>query len=266
MCSKTVNSPSKGITYGRVVRNEQIAEAIYRIEISSPWAAEGAAPGQFVNLYPKGEHTLLPRPISLCDISEDSLTLVYGVVGAGTLEFSGYKTGDAVKLSTAQGKGFDCLNTLEKSGQRQVTLVGGGLGVPPLLALAKALIKQGDQVTAILGFRLEAFLAGDFAALGIDIHIATDNGSQGFKGTVMDYIREQKVASDYFYSCGPKPMLRELSAYCAEINVPIQVSMEERMGCGYGACLGCVCRTKEGYRKVCQDGPVFLGKDVKWDA
>lgn len=147
-----------------------------------------------------------------------------------------------------------------------MTLVGGGLGVPSLVALAKALITQGHHIRVICGFRTEPYLIEEFEALGISLYVTTDSGDYGFKGTVMDYICAHPFASDYYYACGPKPMLRELAAYCREKQVPVQVSMEERMGCGYGACLGCVCNTQRGYKKVCSEGPVFLGEEVDWYA
>lgn len=241
------------------------------MNIYSLVAAQKAAPGQFITLYPKARHTLLPRPISLCAIAEESITLVYGIVGAGTMEFSGYNQGETLRLSIPQGNGFDLdcdddLNNAHCGKGRQVTLVGGGLGVPPLVALAEQLTKQGDRVRVIVGFREEPYLLEDLITLGVDLRVTTDSGRFGFKGTVMDYIRAYPLNQDYYYACGPKAMLRELSVYCSERGVAVQVSIEERMGCGYGACLGCVCKVQGSYKKVCTDGPVFLGKDVDWYA
>jgi len=278
---------NKKIIEGRVASNQKIAEGIFKMTIYSPEIARHCAAGQFVNLYTRGRHTLLPRPISLCKIGEEDITLVYGVVGQGTQEFSGYTQSQDIRISTPQGNGYDLgvsfidqkstfsikgkgeVPVTEKSDfgtGRHVTLVGGGLGVPPLVALAEALIKQGNQVRVIAGFKTEPFLIEDLTALGVCLHVTTDNGEYGFKGTVMDYIRTYPFISDYYYACGPKAMLQKLAAYCKEIKVPVQVSMEERMGCGYGACLGCVCKTQGGYKKVCCDGPVFLGEDVDWHA
>ena len=268
------------ITEARVIRNQEIAADIYKMVLLAPKAARAAQPGQFVSLYTKASHRLLPRPVSLCRISGETITLVYGVVGAGTREFSRLKAGEPLRLSMPQGNGFDLnynkppigligMGNNEQdrhTGRRLVTLVGGGLGVPPLLELAAALIAQGDEVQAILGFRQKPFLLSEMAELGIQSHVATDSGSQGFHGTVMDFILANPLKSDVVYACGPKGMLRSLSTHCQGITMPLQVSVEERMGCGYGACLGCVCKTRSGYKKVCTDGPVFSGEDVDWDA
>lgn len=259
----------KKILEERITSNQKIAEGIYRMTIYAPEIAQNCTPGQFVNLYPRGRHTLLPRPISLCKIEEEHITLVYGIVGQGTQEFSGYTQGQGIRISTAQGNGFDLGPNIKKSEYGvagQVTLVGGGLGVPPLVALAEALIKQGHRVRVICGFRAEPFLIEAFTTLDVSLHVTTDSGDYGFKGTVMDYIRAYPLSSEYYFACGPKPMLSELTAYCRQKQVTLQVSMEERMGCGYGACLGCVCKTKDGNKKVCSDGPVFLGEEVDWHA
>jgi dihydroorotate dehydrogenase electron transfer subunit len=257
------------ITEARVIRNQEIAADIFKIVLLAPKAAEAAWPGQFVSLYTKASQRLLPRPVSLCRISGENITLVYGVVGEGTREFSRIKAGEPIRLSMPQGNGFDLNYNKPQgrhTGRRQVTLVGGGLGVPPLLELAAALIAQGDEVQAILGFRHKPFLLSEMAELGIQSHVATDSGSQGFHGTIMDFILANPLKSDVVYACGPKGMLRSLSTHCQGITMPLQVSVEERMGCGYGACLGCVCKTRSGYKKVCTDGPVFSGEDVDWDA
>ena len=268
------------ITEARVIRNQGIAADIFKIVLLAPKAAEAARPGQFVSLYTKASHRLLPRPISLCRIAGETITLVYGALGEGTREFSTYQAGESLRLSLPQGNGFDLNYNKPSTGligmdhdvrgshdlRRKVTLVGGGLGVPPLLGLAAALIAKGDDVRAILGFRQEPFLLSEMAELGVQCHVATDAGSHGFHGTVMDYILANPLKSDVVYACGPKGMLRALSAHCQGIDMPLQVSVEERMGCGYGACLGCVCKTQSGYKKVCTDGPVFSGEDVIWDA
>ena len=226
---------SKKVVLGKVLLNEMIEKDVYKMVIRQEEAAKSAAPGQFVNLYTKSESMLLPRPISICEIGTDTLTLVYGVVGKGTKEFSSYNVGDAIKLTTALGNGFTPADA------KVHVLVGGGIGVP---------------------LRLEE--------LGVKVYVATDSGAHGFKGNVVELMEEKGLVGDYYYSCGPKPMLRALAAFCEAKGKPVQVSLEERMGCGYGACVGCVCKTKAanevGYeqQKVCKDGPVFLGSEVVW--
>ncbi len=255
MCKKTVIE-------AKIIQNQEIAQGVYRMVLSAPEIAAGASCGQFVNLYPKAKHTLLPRPISICEIGEDTLTLVYGVVGEGTREFAGYNAGETIRVSSAIGTGFKPQKT------KTAVLVGGGIGVPPLVELAKQM--SGEKI-AVIGFRDEPFLKEELEKAGAKVYIATDSGKTGFKGNVIELIQEQGISGDYFYSCGPKVMLKALAAYCESINTPVQVSLEERMGCGYGACVGCVCKIKEntetGYehKKVCKDGPVFLGSEVVWD-
>ncbi len=267
---------TKEIINARVITNREIAKGIFLMEIRGAESAiECAGPGQFVNVYPKAKQTLLPRPISICRVEADILTLVYGVVGEGTKEFSGYPAGDLIRISTPLGTGYnlkeiigsdeEAENNKVNSSLKKAVLVGGGIGVPPLVGLAEKLITRGVSCTAVLGFRDEPFLAEAFESLGVETHITTDSGRSGYKGTVLDLIREKNLSADYFYACGPKIMLRALNQYCLEIDAPLQVSMEERMGCGYGACVGCVCKVQSVYKKVCQDGPVFYGRDVDWN-
>lgn len=253
---------SKKVVSGKILQNIEIASGVYRMVIENKEIALLAAPGQFVNVYPKSKHTLLPRPISICEIVRDTLTLVYGVVGEGTKEFSEYKVGTRLRLSTPVGTGYRPQDT------QCAVLVGGGIGVPPLVELAKALT---CPKIAVIGFRDEPFLKQELEKAGAKVYIATDSGKTGFKGNVVDLIKKEGIEGDYFYSCGPKVMLKALTAYCGEKNIPIQVSLEERMGCGYGACVGCICKIKDsenpGYehKKVCKEGPVFLGSEVIWD-
>ena len=252
---------SKKVVLGKVLLNEMIEKDVYKMVIRQEEAAKSAAPGQFVNLYTKSESMLLPRPISICEIGTDTLTLVYGVVGKGTKEFSSYNVGDAIKLTTALGNGFTPADAKVHG------LVGGGIGVPPLVELAKHL--EGEKI-AVIGFREAPFLNDRLEELGVKVYVATDSGAHGFKGNVVELMEEKGLVGDYYYSCGPKPMLRALAAFCEAKGKPVQVSLEERMGCGYGACVGCVCKTKAanevGYeqQKVCKDGPVFLGSEVVW--
>ncbi|MFR0778057.1 MAG: dihydroorotate dehydrogenase electron transfer subunit [Zhenhengia sp.] len=252
---------SKKVVLGKVLLNEMIEKDVYKMVIRQEEAAKSAAPGQFVNLYTKSESMLLPRPISICEIGTDTLTLVYGVVGKGTKEFSSYNVGDDIKLTTALGNGFTPADA------KVHVLVGGGIGVPPLVELAKHL--EGEKI-AVIGFREAPFLHDRLEELGVKVYVATDSGAYGFKGNVVELMEEKGLVGDYYYSCGPKPMLRALAAFCEAKGKPVQVSLEERMGCGYGACVGCVCKTKAanevGYeqQKVCKDGPVFLGSEVVW--
>ncbi len=254
---------SKKVVNGQIIGQSEIAPMICKMIIKAPEVASSARAGQFVNLYPESKSTLLPRPISISEIGEDTITLVYGVVGEGTREFSKLTAGDTIRVSTPLGNGYN----VQKEAKVSV-LVGGGIGVPPLVELAKQI--PGEKI-AVLGFRDEPFLVETLENLGVKVYIATDSGRVGFKGNVIDCIKAEGISGDYFYSCGPKVMLRALADYCESVNVPVQVSLEERMGCGYGACVGCVCKTKanneKGFeqKKVCKDGPVFLGSEVKWD-
>ena len=253
---------SKQVIEGMILSNTPIAKDVYRMVVKVDEIAQDAKCGQFVNIYPKQKHTLLPRPISICEIGKDTLTLVYSVVGEGTKEFSMYHVGERVHLSSALGNGFKPMTA------KCSILVGGGIGVPPLVALAKEL--EGEKI-AVLGFREAPFLIEKLEALGVKVYVATDNGAYGFKGNVVELLEAEGISGDYYYSCGPKPMLRALASYCEKKNVPLQVSLEERMGCGYGACVGCVCKTKANnesgfvHKKVCKDGPVFLASEVKWN-
>ena len=253
---------SKQVVNGKIIGQGEIASMIFKMIIEAPEVAENAKCGQFVNVYPESKSTLLPRPISICEVGETTITLVYGVVGEGTKEFSKLVTGDTIRISSALGNGYDVQEALVS------VLVGGGIGVPPLVELAKHI--PGEKI-AVLGFRDEPFLVKELENLGVKVYVATDTGKVGFKGNVIELIKAEGIKGDYFYSCGPKVMLKALAAYCAEVDVPVQVSLEERMGCGYGACVGCVCKTKANtekgfeHKKVCKDGPVFLGSEVKWD-
>lgn len=253
---------SKKVLEGKILSNEMISPDIFEMVIESGEVATSSDVGMFVNIYPRAQSTLLPRPISISQIDETTITLVYAVVGEGTKEFSLYQAGETIRVSTALGNGF------KPQPVKKHVLVGGGIGVPPLVELAKRL--EGE-VIAVVGFREEPFLIETLEAAGAKVYIATDNGSVGFKGNVIELIKAEGITGDYFYSCGPKVMLRALAAHCEAEGVPVQVSLEERMGCGYGACVGCVCKTKKTAeekaesKKVCKDGPVFLGSEVVWE-
>lgn len=210
--------------------------------------------GQFVNVQLSGK--FLRRPISVCDCKDGELTLVYKVVGQGTKQMSEMKPGDTVDVLTGLGNGYD----ETKAGER-VLLLGGGVGVPPLYLLAKHLLKAGKTVSVVLGFNKadEIFFEDEFKALGATVTVATADGSYGKKGFVTDALPE---SYDYFYTCGPEPMLK---AVYKATNTSGQFSFEERMGCGFGACMGCSCKTVTGYKRICKDGPVLEKEEILWE-
>ena len=216
---------------------------------------EGIAPGQFVNIIFEGLY--LRRPISVCEYSDKTLTLIYKVVGKGTEQMSGMKAGERLDLLTGLGNGYD----LTKSGSTPL-LIGGGVGVPPMYALAKRLIEEGKSVSVILGFNAadEIFYAEEFKAIGAEVYVTTVDGSVGTKGFVTDAIG--KVGEyTYVYTCGPEVMLK--AVYNAS-STSGQYSFEERMGCGFGACMGCTCKTKYGNKRICKDGPVLEKEEIIW--
>lgn len=247
-----------------VLSQEMIAPAIYDMWIETT-LAEQAKPGQFLCIYPKDKSTLLPRPISICEVRENkkALRIVYRIAGAGTTEFSGYQAGEAISVLGTLGNGFP----LEEAKGKKVFLMGGGIGVPPILELAKRL--DADK-QIIMGYRDDkTFLREDFAKYG-RVYIATEDGSVGTKGNVMNAIAENQLEADVIYACGPMPMLRAVKAYAAERRIKAYISLEEHMACGVGACLGCVVKTKEVDRhshvhnaRICTDGPVFEAAAVE---
>ncbi len=245
-----------------VVSQKQLAEGIFSLVLQTG-AAQYAIPGQFISIYSNSGEKLLPRPISICEIDKEagSLRMVYRVVGAGTREFSQLTAGDTVEILGPLGNGFP----LEEG---HAIVVGGGIGVPPMLELAKQLT---GTVTAVMGYRNDdLFLTEEFTDVAAELIIATDDGSVGTHGTVVDAIKENELTADVIYACGPKPMLRALAAWASEEGIKCYVSMEERMACGIGACLGCVCQSTElddhshvKNKRVCADGPVFLSTEVE---
>ena len=246
-----------------VVSQNEIAEQIYDMWLETDLAKE-AHPGQFVAVYPKNAATLLPRPISICeaDKQRNRLRLVYRVAGSGTKEFSGYQAGDSIFILGIIGNGFP----LDKAKGKTVFLMGGGIGIPPMLQLAKELDAEKQIV---VGYRnQELFLCEDLKQYG-NVYAATEDGSAGSKGNVMDAIRENKLQADVIMACGPMPMLRAIKKYAEENGIEAYLSLEERMACGVGACLGCVCKTKEVNHhshvhnaRICTDGPVFEAREV----
>ena len=251
----------------RVISQKEIAPNIFDMRLETELAKE-AKPGQFIGVYTKDRSMLLPRPISIClsDGEKNQIRIVYRVAGQGTKEFSAYRPGDDVEILGVLGNGFP----LKES--RKVFLMGGGIGIPPILGLAAALAGQKDKSEShiILGYRDDSmFLKEEFEQYGT-VHIATEDGSFGTKGNVMDAIREQGLGADIIYACGPMPMLRAIKNYAEEKNIPAYISLEERMACGVGACLGCVVKTREidhhshvNNARICTDGPVFEAKEVE---
>ena len=249
-----------------VLSNEQLGKEIYSLRLQTWQIARESVPGQFVSVYCRDNSRLLPRPISICEADEDSgsLRLVFRIAGAGTAEFSGLKSGDTVDIVGPLGNGFP----LERAEDRRVFLIGGGIGIPPMIQLEHALEDSGRaaEVTAVLGYRDERFLEGDFSCR---CQIATEDGSAGTKGNVLDAIRDSGLRADVIYACGPTPMLRALKQYAEEEGIECWLSLEEKMACGIGACLSCVCRSteKDGHsqlnnKRVCTEGPVFRSTDI----
>ena len=246
---------------------EQLADGIYSMWINTE-AAKDAKPGQFISMYTNDGGKLLPRPISLCEIDKENgrLRVVYRVTGpkTGTEEFSKLKAGDIIPVIGPLGNGFP----YEKAEGKKVFLMGGGIGVPPILELAKQMDCEKKQI--VVGYRdAQTFLKEEFEQNG-ELYISTEDGSVGTKGNVMDAIRENALEADMIYACGPTPMLRAIKQYAEENGIECYISLEERMACGIGACLACVCKSKEkdahsnvNNKRICKDGPVFLSTEVE---
>lgn len=238
-----------------VLSNEPLTRDVYRmvLEGDTQWITR---PGQFVNIELDGFY--LRRPISISDWSDTTITIIYKVVGRGTQVMSRMGVGVKLDVLTGLGNGFNPEVECQKP-----LLVGGGVGVPPLYRLAKDLIAKGRKVSVVLGFNKaeEVFYADEFKALGADVYVSTADGSMGVKGFVTDAIREAAIDFDYFYSCGPLPMLKALCGCCDQDG---ELSFEERMGCGFGACMGCSCKTLTGNKRICKDGPVMKRGEIIW--
>lgn len=237
----------------KITSNEKIARDIFKMTLSGDTSAI-TAPGQFVNI--KLDGFFLRRPISVCDCVGENLTLIYKTVGRGTEQMSRMKNGDELDLLTGLGNGY---NT-KKSGGSPL-LVGGGVGVPPMYMLCRELISEGKNVTVVLGFNSkdDVFYENEFCALGADVHISTAYGTYGTKGFVTDVIKDLQYT--FFYTCGPEPMFRAMHKI---MKTPGQYSFEERMGCGFGACMGCSCKTLTGNKRICKEGPVMESEEIIW--
>lgn len=238
-----------------IVSNRPLTQSVYEMTLKGDTSAI-TRPGQFVELSLEG--LFLRRPISVCNYDEGLMTLIYKVVGKGTAQMAALPVGTKIDTLTGLGNGFndavECKSAL---------LVGGGVGVPPLYRLARNLIGQGKSVTVVLGFNTasEIFYREQFEALGAQVVVATADGICGVKGFVTDAIAQNNIVADYFYSCGPLPMLRALTT---ALDIPGEISLEERMGCGFGICMGCSIQTASGPKRVCKEGPVFRKEEILW--
>ncbi len=243
-----------------IISNRQLVDQIFEMILVCPGIVSKTQPGQFVNLYCHHLGRLLPRPLSVCEIDRENgrLHLVYAILGNGTKEFSSYKAGETIEVMGPLGNGWN----LDTSSDDHL-IIGGGVGTPPMVELCKQL--KGKK-TIVVGFRDNPYLTDRLERYG-DVHITTDNGSVGFKGHVVE-LMEQKGLKGNIYACGPTPMLRGIQAYAKKYNLQAHLSLEERMGCGFGSCVGCVAKivadTETGwtYKKVCKDGPVFDAREV----
>ena len=237
-----------------IIENIPLTENVFKMTLRGDVSAI-TAPGQFVNIQLDGLY--LRRPISVCDLGEDTLTIIYKAVGKGTKQMSAMKEGK-LDILTGLGNGYD----LTVSGDKPV-LLGGGVGVPPMYLLAKKLIAEGKKVSVILGFntKSEVFFENEFKALGADVTVTTVDGSYGTKGFVTDALKNMDYT--YFYTCGPEPMLK---AVFAASTTSGQMSFEKRMGCGFGACMGCSCKTLTAYKRICKEGPVMRKEEILWES
>lgn len=243
-----------------VLSQEQLGSDIFSMWIQTEKIAREAVCGQFISLYTKDGGKLLPRPISLCEIEGDRLRIVYRIAGAGTKEFSSYQAGDSIEIMGPLGNGFPLK-------EKKAFLIGGGIGIPPMLELAKRL---NCEKQVILGYRdAQLFLKDAFEPYA-DVYVATEDGSVGTKGNVIDAIHANELDAQIIYACGPTPMLRALKQYAKDNTMECYISLEEKMACGIGACLACVCKSKDidehthvHNKRICKDGPVFAAEEVE---
>ena len=248
-----------------VIEQKMIADGICSMWLDAKEVAVQAKPGQFISVYSNDKSRVLPRPISICEIDREkgTLRIVFRVVGKGTEEFSKAEAGDSFEILGPLGNGFP----IEEAKGKKVLMIGGGIGVPPMLQTAKEI--EGEAII-VSGYRnQDLFLKEELESAGT-LFIATEDGSVGTKGNVVDAIRENQIEADMMFACGPKPMLRALKDYALEKGIPCWISMEEKMACGIGACLACVCQSKDvdshshvHNKRICKDGPVFLSTEVE---
>lgn len=236
-----------------IISNKKLTESIFEMILKGDTSSI-TAPGQFINIKLDGFY--LRRPISICDYDDSTITIIYKVVGEGTEVMSKMNSGEKLDVLCGLGNGFDTSKSLDKP-----VLIGGGVGVPPMYNLCKKLISEGKSITVILGFNKkdEIFYEDEFKKLGADVKVTTVDGSYGIKGFVTDALKDTEYS--YFYTCGPMPMFKAIES-TAETSG--QYSFEERMGCGFGACMGCSCKTKYGNKRICKDGPVLEREEIIW--
>lgn len=236
----------------KILYNFALTDTVYSMVLEGDTSAL-IAPGQFVNIKLDGK--FLRRPISVCDFNDKTITIIYKVVGEGTAQMSKMKAGETLDLLVGLGNGFNP----EKAGEKPL-LIGGGVGIPPLYNLCKELLKMGKKPTVILGFntKSEIFYDKAFKELGVNVIVTTVDGSEGVKGFVTDAFPSDY---DYFFTCGPMPMFKAIEKVAKTSG---QYSFEERMGCGFGACMGCSCKTKYGNKRICKDGPVLYREEIIW--
>ncbi len=248
-----------------ILQQDCIGTDIYSLWLDAPEIASQAKPGQFISVYSNDSGRVLPRPISICEIDREkgALRIVYRIAGKGTAEFSGMKAGETLDILGPLGNGFP----MDVIKGKRVFMMGGGIGIPPMVQTAK---EAEAEVTVIAGYRnSEIFLKEELEANGTLV-VATEDGSVGTKGNVMDAIRENHLEADVIFACGPTPMLRAIKTYAEEKGILCYISMEEKMACGVGACLACVCKSREvdhhsrvHNKRICKDGPVFLSTEVE---
>ena len=237
-----------------IISNKQLTESIFEMILKGDTSSI-TAPGQFINIKLDGFY--LRRPISICDYNDYTITIIYKVVGEGTEVMSKMDAGENLDVLCGLGNGFDTSKSMDKP-----VLIGGGVGVPPMYNLCKKLIADGKKVTVILGFNKkdEIFYEDEFKKLGADVKVTTVDGSYGIKGFVTDALKETEYS--YFYTCGPMPMFKAIESTAVTSG---QYSFEERMGCGFGACMGCSCKTITGYKRICKEGPVLEKEEILWE-
>lgn len=237
----------------KILSNVKIAKDVYEMKLEGDTSSIKAS-GQFINI--KIDGLFLRRPISICDYDKSTITIIYKVVGEGTEIMSKMLSGESLDVLCGLGNGYD----LSKSGNSPV-LIGGGVGVPPMYNLCKKLISQNKNVSVIIGFNSkdEVFYEEEFKKLGAKVYVTTADGSYGIKGYVTDALKD--IEYSYFYTCGPEPMFKSIESV---VTTSGQFSFEERMGCGFGACMGCSCKTKYGNKRICKDGPVLEREEIIW--
>lgn len=251
----------------KVLSQQELAPGIFDMWIQTSLAVNAKA-GQFISVYPHNMSTLLPRPISICSVKEDAIRIVYRVAGQGTEEFSKYIKDEEITILGTLGNGYD----LSVADGKVTCLLGGGIGIPPMLQLARSLKERGKakDIIVILGYRdNNLFLKEEFEEYAT-VYVATEDGSIGTKGNVCNVLEQENLSLDVIMSCGPMPMLRALAKYAESKDMPAYISLEERMACGVGACLGCITKTKKvdhhshvNNTRICTDGPVFLASDLE---